>query len=69
MRPDHPLRQARSIARLSLRRLADKSKVHFTRLHYAEHGLELREDELLRVAAVLRVTPECLQPTREAIAS
>jgi transcriptional regulator with XRE-family HTH domain len=70
MRSDsHPLRRARDAAGLSLRRLADRAKIHYTRIHYAEHGLDLREDELLRLAAVLRVSPDALQAQQEALAS
>ena len=67
----HPLRRARTEQGLSLRRLAEKAKVNFTRIHYIEHGLEPSADELLRLAAVLRCAPESLRPTdtREAIAS
>jgi hypothetical protein len=57
-----PLQRERTRAGLTLRQLAAKSKVHLTRLHYAEHGLVLREDELLRVAAVLHCSPEALSP-------
>jgi hypothetical protein len=38
MRPNHPLKQARQAAGLSLRRLGDRAKVHYTRIHYAEYG-------------------------------
>jgi transcriptional regulator with XRE-family HTH domain len=70
MRSVHPLRRARTAAGLSLRRLADRAKVHYIRIHYIEHGLEPREDELLRLAAVLRCAPESLQArTPEAMAS
>ena len=70
MRSDpHPLRRARDAAGLSLRRLADRANVHYIRIHYIEHGLQPREDELLRLAAVLRVSPDALKPYEQAVAS
>ena len=65
----HPLRTARNAAGLSLRRLADRAKVHYTRIHYFEHGLEPSEDELLRLSAVLGVSPDALKTYSEAVAS
>ena len=65
----HPLRSARTAAGLSLRRLADRAKVHYTRIHYIEHGLEPRPDEILRLAAVLGVAPDALRPQPQAVAS
>jgi len=65
----HPIQIARTSAGLSLRRLAERAKVHYTRIHYAEHGLDLREDELLRLAAVLRVSPDSLRLQPMAVAS
>jgi transcriptional regulator with XRE-family HTH domain len=61
----HPLRTARIAAGLSLRRLAGRANVHYTRIHYIEHGLEPRGDELLRLAVVLGCAPESLRSEHE----
>jgi hypothetical protein len=65
---DHPLKRARQAAGFSLRGLAKPTRIHYSRLCLFEHGLRPREDELLRLAGVLRCAPEDLQP-RQAVAS
>jgi transcriptional regulator with XRE-family HTH domain len=64
---EHPLRLARRARGLTLRGLADLAKVHLTRLHYLEHGLQPRHDELLRLAGVLRCSPSDLTTYRDEV--
>jgi len=59
---DHPLRTARKRARLTLHSLGAASKIHPTKLWQLEMGLYAREDELLRLARVLRCKPSDLIP-------
>ena len=48
----HPLRVARRRAGLTLRQLADLTRVDLTKVHHLEYGCEPREDELLRLSGV-----------------
>jgi hypothetical protein len=53
---------------LSLRTLGAATRIHYTRLHHAEHGRALSESELARVARVLGVETSVLKGEGEALA-
>jgi transcriptional regulator with XRE-family HTH domain len=53
----HPLRLARRAAGLTLRQLARRARVDHVKLHHAEHGRRLHDDELRRLAGVLGCQP------------
>jgi hypothetical protein len=59
--PEHPIAIYRQARGLSLRILSAAAKVHYVRLHHAEHGRRLAEPELVRVARVLGVSVDELQ--------
>lgn len=61
---DHPIRRARLRAGLTLKRLGQQARIHFTKLSMIENGLEPRPDELARLAGVLGVPPTNLQLKR-----
>ena len=54
------LHSRRRAGRLTLRRLGQLSGICFTKLHYFEHGLRPRPDELRRLADALGCTPDQL---------
>ena len=47
------LRHYRHLRRISLKELSERCGISHTKLHYYEHGLRLRHDELDRVAQAL----------------
>jgi transcriptional regulator with XRE-family HTH domain len=60
----HPIRQARLSKGYSLRQLGALACVEFSKISRAEHGLELKPAELLRLAGVLGTSPEALRQHR-----
>jgi transcriptional regulator with XRE-family HTH domain len=55
------LRRIRRQHRLSLRELSARCGINHIKLHYFEHGLRLRADELRRVAEALDCSPADLE--------
>ena len=62
----HPLRRLRDAKGLSLRKLAARTHIHYTKLSHLEHGREPRPDELRRLARALGVKPRDLRESGSA---
>lgn len=59
---DHPIREARKRKGFTLRELSALACVEYSKISRAEHGLQLKPAELLRLSGVLGVTPAALEP-------